>query len=92
MCYTVLRATDRVETEMKTNITLRMDAQLVREAKILAARRGTSVSGMLAKQLEELVRSDKAYEDARKRAVRRIRKGFDLGWKPVKDRQELHER
>ena len=77
---------------MKTNITLRMDAQLIREAKILAARRGTSVSGMLAKQLEELVRSDKAYEDARKRAVRRIRKGFDLGWGPVKDRQELHER
>jgi hypothetical protein len=77
---------------MKTNITLRMDGQLIREAKILAARRGTSVSGMLAKQLEELVRRDKAYEEARKRAVRRIRKGFDLGWKAVRDRQELHER
>ncbi len=41
---------------MKTNITLRMEQQLIREARILAAKRGTSVSRMLATQLEELVR------------------------------------
>lgn len=77
---------------MKNNITLRVDADLIREAKVVAARRGTSVSAMLAKQLEELVREEKAYDAARRRAVRRLEKGWDLSWTPVKDRRELHER
>ena len=77
---------------MKTNITLRMEQQLIREARILAAKRGTSVSGMLARQLEELVRAEKAYEAARRRALRRIEKGYDLGWAPPEDRDEIHDR
>ena len=77
---------------MKNNITLRVDADLIREAKVLAARQGTSVSAMLAEQLEELIRLEKAYEAASARALRRIQKGWDLGWTPVRDRQELHER
>jgi hypothetical protein len=77
---------------MKNNITLRIDADLIREAKVLAARRGTSVSAMLSKQLEEMVRDEKAYDVARKRALRGLEEGWDLGWTPVRDRQELHER
>jgi len=77
---------------MKTNITLRMEQQVIREARILAAKRGTSVSRMLAKQLEELVRAEKAYEAARRRALRRIEKGYDLGWTPPQEREEIHDR
>lgn len=77
---------------MTNNITLRIDADLIREAKVLAARRGTSVSAMLAKQLEAMVRDEKAYDAARKRALRGLEEGWDLGWMPVRDRQELHER
>lgn len=77
---------------MKNNITLRVDSDLIWEAKVLAARRGTSVSAMLAKQLEEMVRDEKAYDAARKRALRRLEGGWDLRWTPVRDRQELHER
>jgi hypothetical protein len=77
---------------MKTNITLKMDSDLVREAKVLAARRGTSVSRLLAEHLEELIRRDKAYEAAKRRALARLRKGFELQWTPPADRQELHER
>jgi hypothetical protein len=54
---------------MKANITLRLDAELIREAKVLAAQRGSSVSRMLAEQLEELVRREKDYEAARRRAL-----------------------
>ena len=77
---------------MKTNVTLRIDAELVREAKVLAARRGTSVSRLLADELENLVREDRAYEAARRRAVRRLERGLDLGWSPPSSRDELHER
>lgn len=77
---------------MKTNITLKVDADLVREAKILAAQRGTSVSGLLASQLEDLVRRDRGYEAAKRKALARLRKGYDLNWTPPASRDELHER
>lgn len=77
---------------MKTNLTLSVDSELLRDAKVLAARRGTSVSRMMAEQLEELVRRDREYERARQRAVARLEKGFDLGWTPPASRNELHER
>lgn len=77
---------------MKTNLTLSVDAELLRDAKVLAARRGTSVSRMMAEQLEDLVRQDREYEAARQRAVARLDTGFDLGWTPPASRDELHER
>ncbi len=76
---------------MKTNITLRMDRDLVQEAKVLAARQGTSVSRLLAGHLEELVRRDRTYEQAKKRALARLERGYDLCWRPA-SRADLHER
>ncbi len=77
---------------MKTNVTLKLDADLLREAKVLAARRNSSVSRLLADQLERLVRSEKSYEAAQKQALAWLASGFDLGWTPPKDRGDLHER
>lgn len=77
---------------MKTNITLSVDANLVRDAKILAARQGTSVSRLMAEQLESLVRMDRQYDSARQRSLARLDRGFDLGWTPPASRDELHER
>jgi hypothetical protein len=66
---------------MKTNITLKLDASLLREVRILAAEEGTSISALLAARLEEIVRQRKTYDRARKRA-----------WAPPRSRDELHER
>lgn len=77
---------------MKSNITLKLDATIIREAKVLAAKRGTSVSRLLAEELEELVRREKSYDTARKRAMSRLDNALDLGWSPPRDRQELYER
>lgn len=77
---------------MKTNVTLRLDADLLQDAKVLAARRGTSVSRLMADQMEELVRRERDYERARRRAVARLEQGFDLDWTPAATRDELHER
>jgi Family of unknown function (DUF6364) len=77
---------------MKTNITLKLDADLIREAKVLAAEEGRSVSALLAEKLEALVRHRKAYDRARRSSLARLRTGFDLQWAPPKSRDELHER
>ena len=76
----------------KVNVTLTIDADLLREARILAAEEGTSVSGLLRDRLEELVRRHKAYDAARRRALARLRTGYDLQWTPPRSRDELHER
>ncbi len=77
---------------MKANITLKVDADLLREAKILAAEDGTSISAMLSSRLEQMVRERKTYEHARKRALARLREGMNLQWTPPRSRDELHER
>lgn len=77
---------------MKRNITLRIETELLREAKILAARHGTSVSRLLADQLEHLVRRDRAYEAARRRALSRLDQGYDLRWTPPASRDDVHRR
>ncbi len=77
---------------MKTNITLKLDADLLREVRILAATEGTSISALLTERLEKMVRERKAYEGARRRALARLKEGFDLRWRPPQSRDELHER
>lgn len=76
----------------RANITLSVDSELLREARILAAQEGTSVSRLLADRLEELIRRHKAYETARRRALARLRRGFRLEWTPPRSRDALHER
>ena len=77
---------------MKTNITLKLDRDLLRKAKILAAENDTSVSALVAEQLEKAVRDRDGYEQAKRHALAILRKGFDLGYKPPASRDELHER
>ena len=80
---------------MKTrNITLSLPEEVLREAKVVAARRGTSVSALLAGALDELVEGERGYAAARERDLAALGRGLDLGtggeigW----GREGLHER
>jgi hypothetical protein len=77
---------------MKANITLKLDVNLLREVRVMAAEEDTSISALLASRLEQIVRERKTYERARKRALARLREGLDLHWAPPRSRDELHER
>lgn len=77
---------------VKTNVTLKLDVNLLKEARVLAAEEGSSVSALLAEQLESLVQGRKAFDRARRRALARLHAGWDLGWAPPSARDELHER
>lgn len=76
----------------KTNITLKLDSDLLRQIKIVAAKQGTSVSAMLTTQLEVLLTKRDEYEDAKKRALALMRQSTAGGWRKPKSRDELHER
>jgi hypothetical protein len=76
----------------KTNVTLKRDAELLREVRVMAAEEGRSVSALLAERLEAMVRERKAFDRARRRALARLREGMDLRFNPPGSRDELHER
>jgi hypothetical protein len=76
----------------KQNVTISLDRQTVRKAKIMAARRSTSISGLLAHQIEVLVGEEEAYERAERQARSLLDQGFHLGGVIRASRNELHER
>jgi hypothetical protein len=53
----------------KTNLTLHLDDEVIRRARVVAAKRGTSVSGLVARELARLVADDERYETARRAAM-----------------------
>ena len=77
---------------MKRNLTIQLDEDVVRDARVLAARRATSLSRLVADELERLVRDDRQRADARRRALELLEDGFDLGGPPYAARDELHDR
>ena len=80
------------ENAKKQNVTISISQDTVRKAKILAARRSSSISGLLAEQIEILVGAEEAYERSERSALALLEKGFHLGGFIPASRDELHER
>lgn len=76
---------------MKRNLTVQLDDEVIGHAKVLAARRGTSVSSLVAATLERLVADDERYQEARDRAGRALRQAGPRGGRTWQ-RAELHDR
>jgi hypothetical protein len=76
----------------KQNITVAIEAALLKQARAIAARRGLSVSALLADELRELIGEDRAYEAARQSAKAMLKAGFDLHGARMRDRSEAHDR
>lgn len=74
------------------NITLTLDEETLREARVLAAQRGLSVSAFLRRELAGLVERQRGYERARLAATRRLGRGQSLGGGKLPSREELHDR
>jgi hypothetical protein len=77
---------------MKANVTLKIDTELLREARILAAEEDSSISALLASKLEQAVQERRGFRQARERAKARLQAGYDLGWTPLASRDEIYER
>jgi hypothetical protein len=80
------------KSKAKQNVTISLDRQTIQKAKIVAAKRSTSISGLLAHQIEILVGEEEAYERAERHAMALLNQGFHLGGRIHASREELHER
>lgn len=76
------------------NVTLALPGDLLRELKIVAAKRDRSLSALLTETLRGIVDEESGYAEAQRASMAALKKGFDLGtggqitW----TRDELHER
>lgn len=77
---------------VKRNLTIQLDAEVIRKARLLAVQRSTSVSRLVAEELERLVGEEERYRLACRRALADLDRGFRLGGGQLPSRDELHER
>lgn len=77
---------------MKQNITLALDRENLKAARVFAAKQGLSVSAMLAEELREKIGKDRRYEHAKKIALAMLEQPWSLGGLGIKDRVVLHDR
>jgi hypothetical protein len=81
---------EEVDAVARRNLTLQLDEETIRQAKVLAAKEGTSISGLVARELEQLVARDARYEEARRRAIELIAESVPRGGRTWR-RDELHD-
>lgn len=71
---------------MKRNITVQLDEEVIDRAKVLAARRGTSVSALLSQQVIKMTEEATRYEAAKQRALAMM---DEISRRPPRDSEKL---
>jgi len=76
------------------NVTLSIRKEVLHKAKLIAVKRGTSLSKLMSDALEAIANEEDSYEQAKRRQLALMREGLDLGTygRAVASRDELHER
>jgi hypothetical protein len=75
----------------KRNITVQIDEEVIHQIRVVAARRGTSISALLAQQLCTIAAADARYEHAKAHALEAMADAEDHGgvsWR----REDLYDR
>jgi hypothetical protein len=76
----------------KRNLTLAMDEELLVKARVLAARRRTTVTKLVRRSIEELVSGDESQAQAHTRLKSRMRNPVLRIGKARWTREDLHDR
>ena len=78
----------------RQNVTLSLPKPLLKKAKVAAAQQDKSLSELMREALEDRVNQSAEFENAKKRHLRLLERGFDLGSRGnlTVSRDELHDR
>ncbi|HEX3357598.1 MAG TPA: DUF6364 family protein [Tepidisphaeraceae bacterium] len=74
---------------MAKNVTLRLDDAILQKARHEAVQQNRSLSQWLADLILQAVSRDSDFTSAKRRAIKRLKKGLDLGGKPL-TRDEIY--
>ena len=78
----------------RQNVTLSLPKELMKRAKVTAAKEDKSLSALIRESLEEKLQRTSGYTGARHRQISLMREGIDMGTygSAPCPREELHER
>ena len=76
---------------MKQNLTISLERDVIKKAKILAAHQDTSITGLVTAYIEKIASQDDQYQASRAKALKAMEKGYSFGNKKT-PRASLHER
>ena len=78
----------------KQNVTLSLPKSLLKRVKLFAASKEKSLSELLRESLEEKLKEASGYKKSKKRQLKLLEEGFNLGTKGrIKvTREEIHDR
>lgn len=76
---------------MRQNLTVSLDKALLQKLRVIAAERSTSISRLVAEELEGIVEQSERFENARRRALQDLEAGYRLGGQSA-SRDALHDR
>lgn len=76
----------------KRNLTIQLDEDVVARVKVAAARRGMSISGLVAQQIIDLVNDDARYEAAKRVALQTMAEAEGHGGVVSWRREDLYDR
>lgn len=77
---------------MKRNLTVQLDESVIKKARVVAARRSTSISRLVSEEIERAAAQDTTWQTAKKAALAQLDHPFRLGGGKLPDRESLHER
>jgi len=75
---------------MKQNLTITLERELVVKARVISAKRRTSVSRMVSDELRRIIERDEQYHSAKQKALANLRKGFHMGGRITASSSKIH--
>ena len=80
-----------IKKSEEQNVTLAMRKDLLYRARILAAKRNTSLSALIRDHFEKLVAEEEGYQQAQEFCIREMERGYYIGARPgAVNREDLH--
>jgi hypothetical protein len=78
---------------MHQNVTLKLDKELLQNAKIYAVQHKTSLSQMMVTALKSIIEKSETYDKAKRKALGYLKRGFKIGPPPYSSSRDiLHDR
>jgi hypothetical protein len=77
---------------MKRNLTIQLDESTIKKARVVAARRSTSISRLVTEEIERAAERDNYWEIAQKSALSQLKRPFRMGRGQLPKRETLHQR
>jgi predicted transcriptional regulator len=74
------KETEKHPASTKVNVTIKIDKDLLRKIRIIAAEKDTSISALVAEVFEQTSTQSGRYEEAMRRAIARMNEGIELNW------------